>query len=209
MVVAAAADVLVLDGQLVRHGFGAVGPVKAVPQDRLHRTVGAGADIDAALARRLQPLGPVAADQAQDPKAGAKPLLGMRLGGEDALDQRDGGWPDRLGLAQQPGWRPLGVAAMRARHVLGDRGVPVLPRIADVAGDALVAVEQLDGLIGDAGVDHLAHQAIGHGVEVSVDLDVVVHDLPPSSRTPLIRSLRAGKVFDGKDETRVHTRVQT
>ena len=35
------------------------------------------------------------------------------------------------------------------------------------------------------------------------------YDLPPSSRTPLIRSLRAGKVFDGKDETRVHTRVQT
>ena len=36
-----------------------------------------------------------------------------------------------------------------------------------------------------------------------------VIDPPPVSRTPLIRSLRAGKLFDGQDEIRVHARVQT
>ena len=34
-------------------------------------------------------------------------------------------------------------------------------------------------------------------------------DRRPIPRTPLIRSLRAGKVFDGQDATRVHPRVQT
>ena len=37
-----------LDGQLVGHGFGAVGPVQAVAQDGLHRPIGAGADVQAA-----------------------------------------------------------------------------------------------------------------------------------------------------------------
>src|SRR6185312_2651942 len=79
MVVAAAADVAVLDGQLVGHGFGAIGPVQAVAQDRLHRAVGAGADVHAALAGCLQALRAVAAHQAQDAETGPKPLLRMRL----------------------------------------------------------------------------------------------------------------------------------
>jgi hypothetical protein len=38
------------------------------------------------------------------------------------------------------------VAAMRAWHMLSDRGVPVLPGLAHVASDAVVVVEQLGGL---------------------------------------------------------------
>ncbi len=85
---------------------------------------------------------------------------------------------DRRGLAQQPGRRPLGVAAMRAWHVLGDRRVPVRPRVAQMAGNPVFRVEQLDGLVGDARLDYLAHQPIGHRVEVAVDLDVVVEPRP-------------------------------
>ena len=100
MVVTATADVLVLDGQLVGDGFGTKRPVQAVAQDRLHRAVGVGTDVHATLAGSLQPLRPVAAHQAQDPQTSAKPLLGVRLGGQDAFDQRDGGRANRLGLAQ-------------------------------------------------------------------------------------------------------------
>ena len=63
----------------------------------------------------------------------------------------------------------------------GDRRVPVLPRAADVAGDAGAAVEQLDGPVGDAGLDGLAHQAVGHGVEMPVHLDVVVEPGPAAA----------------------------
>ena len=52
--------------------------------------------------------------------------------------------PNRLGLAQQPDRRPLGVAPMRTWHMLDDRGVPMLPGIADMTGDAIVLVKQLD-----------------------------------------------------------------
>ncbi len=178
MVVAAAADVLVPDGQLVGHGLGAAGPVEAAAQDGLHRAVAAGADIQAALAGRLQPFRPVAAHEPQDPQAGPEPLLRVRPGGQDPLDQGDGVGADRLRLAQQPCGRPLGVASVCAGHVLGSRRVSVLPRVAEVAGDAVAAVEQLDALVGDAGLDDLAHQAVGHGVEVAVHLDVVVEPGP-------------------------------
>lgn len=87
--------------------------------------------------------------------------------------------PTRRGLlAQQPRRRPLHVATVRTGHVLGDRGVPVLPGIANVAGDPIGLVEQLDGLVGDAGLDHLAHQPVRHGVEVAIHLDVVVQPRP-------------------------------
>ena len=41
-------------------------------------------------------------------------------------------------------------------------------------GDPLAAVEQLDGARGDASPDLLAQQAMGRGVVVLVDLDVIV-----------------------------------
>ena len=49
----------------------------------------------------------------------------------------------------------LGVAPVRARHVVGHGGVPVFAAGADVRGDALAVMEQLDGVLGDARVDHL------------------------------------------------------
>ena len=55
MVVAAATDVAVLNGRLVRHGLRAIGPGRGVvAQDRSDRTVATGANIDAALAGRLR-----------------------------------------------------------------------------------------------------------------------------------------------------------
>ena len=174
MVVATAADVLVLDGQIVRHGLGAVSAIEPLAEDRLHRAEASGADVQAALAGGLQTLGSVGARQAQDAEASPEALLRMRLGREDALHQGQGGRADGCGLAQQAGRRPLGVAAVGAWHVLRDRRVPVLPRIALVAGDAGALVEQLHRLVGDAGLDHLAHQAVGHGIEMPARVDMVI-----------------------------------
>ena len=68
----------------------------------------------------------------------------MRLGGQDAFDQRNGGRANRLGLVQQPGGHPLGVAAVGTRHVVGDRGVAMLPRVADLARHPVALVEQFE-----------------------------------------------------------------
>ena len=43
-----------------------------------------------------------------------------------------------------------------------------------MAGDALAAVEDLDGRVGDARLDDLADQRGRHRIEVAVHLDVVV-----------------------------------
>jgi hypothetical protein len=50
MVISAAADVAVLDGRRVGHGLWAIGAIKVVAQDRDDGAVGAGTDVDAALA---------------------------------------------------------------------------------------------------------------------------------------------------------------
>ena len=63
---------------------------------------------------------------------------------------------------------------MRARHVLGDGGVPVLDGRARVTGDPHAAMEHLDGGLGGPHLDDLADQAGRHGVEVPLDFDVVI-----------------------------------
>ena len=93
MVVAAATDVAVLNGRLVRHGLRAIGPVEVVAQDRGDRAVATGANIDAALAGRLDAFGALGAHQSQDAEAGAETLFGVRLGMQDLLDQGGGDGP--------------------------------------------------------------------------------------------------------------------
>ena len=70
------------------------------------------------------------------------------------------------------------MAPVRARHVLGNCCVPLRAWIAQMAGNPGTVVEQLDGLVGDAGLDGLAYQPIGNGVEMPVHLDVVVEPRP-------------------------------
>ena len=105
---------------------------------------------------------------------------------------------------QQARRRPEGVAAMRARHVLGDRGVPVLDARARVAGDAVAAMEHLDGGLGDPHLDDLADHAGRHGVEVPLDLDVVIRrhaGTPPFGvLVGLGRQRHQGGPVDGVEE---------
>ena len=103
------------------------------------------------MVRWLEPLRAVALLQPQDTETGAKALLGMRLGLDDRLDQRDRRRPDLGGGAAGP--RPLGVAAVGARHVLCDRGMPVRQLRAGVARNAASPVQNLDRGVGDAGLE--------------------------------------------------------
>src|SRR5713226_4344652 len=81
--------------QRVRFGEGTIEPVL---EDRLDRAVGGGADIVAAPGRGLDALRSIALHEAEDAKARAEALLGMRLCLHDRLEQRDRGGADLLGL---------------------------------------------------------------------------------------------------------------
>src|ERR1700759_4309319 len=107
VVVAAATNVAVLDGRLVRYGLRAIGPVEVVAQDRRDRTVATGANIDAALAGCLDAFGTPGTHQPQDAETGAEALFGVRLGMQDLLNQGGRGRADHRCLTHQPCRRPV------------------------------------------------------------------------------------------------------
>ena len=118
MVVAGAADVFVEQAGVVRL---ARLPVLSILQDRSDRAVRAGAQCQRPCAGGIQPLGVVARRQSEDADAGAEPLLGMRARVQDDLDQRRSVVTDRCGLAEDSLVRPVAVAPVRTRHVVGER----------------------------------------------------------------------------------------
>src|SRR5438045_7210194 len=63
-------------------------------EDRLDRSVGTGADVETAVAGRLQPVSAVLPRQAQDAEAGAVALLGMGPALQDQLGELGGAWTD-------------------------------------------------------------------------------------------------------------------
>src|SRR5216684_7066760 len=148
VVVAAATDVAVLDGIDLRVGLRQEGLVETGLEDRSDRPIARCPDADATAACGFEALHPIGLLHPQDAETRSKALLGMRLCPHDRLAQRDRGGTDLLGFGQQTRRRPEGVSAMRARHVLGDRGVAVLHRRAGVARDAGAAMEHLDGGLG-------------------------------------------------------------
>ena len=81
---------------------------------------------------------------------------------------------DRGGLAADALVRPVAIAPVRTRHVLGDGGRPMRPGAAAMAGDPLAAMEDLDCGGGDPRLDLLADQLVRHAVVVLGDLDVIV-----------------------------------
>jgi hypothetical protein len=65
-------------------------------------------------------------------------------------------------------------------HVLGDGGMPVRNKAADMGSDAFAAMENLHRAGGGAGFQLLPGELIGDAVLVSVDLDVII-DVGPDS----------------------------
>src|ERR1700685_2493870 len=152
----------------------AEGTIEPVLQDRLDRAVGGRADIVAAPGRSLDALRSIALHKAEDAKARAEALLGMRLCLHDRLEQRDRGGADLLGLTQHACRRPFRITPMARRHVLRDRGVLVREARALVARNPLTLVEDLDGAIRETRFNGLAQKPERHRVVMVIDLDVIV-----------------------------------
>jgi hypothetical protein len=106
--------------------------------------------------------------------AGAKTLLGVWPRAQDHIGQDGGVVADRAGLAADAFMRPVAITSVRARHVFGDSRRPMRPGAASMTGNALAAMENLDGRGGDPRFDLLADQLVRHAVEVLGNLDMVI-----------------------------------
>jgi hypothetical protein len=84
---------------------------------------GSSLDEDAASAGRIDARLVVTPGQRQNAEAGAKALLGMRPCSDDGLEKCRGRGADLLAGRDRSSGRPLAIAAMGARHVIGNRGV--------------------------------------------------------------------------------------
>ena len=153
--------------------------------------VGADADGQRPGTGGLEAGGAVAAAEAEQPQAGAVALLGMRAVGEDGGDERRGLGADGLRPLDEARRRPLEMVLVGLGHVGGGGGVPARRVIAPMGGDALAAMEELDGRRADARVHDLVDQGVGDGVVVAVNLDVVV-DVDAGDR-PLAVDERLGR----------------
>ena len=98
----------------------------------------------------------------------------MGPGGEDGGDQSLGVGADAGAPAAEAVGRPFGIAAMGTGHVIGIGAVAPAAVAALMAGDTSAAMEDLDDAGRGAQVDLLADQRVGDGIEVAVELDVIV-----------------------------------
>lgn len=109
-------------------GFLRSRPVSRIEaQDGGRAPTGERADLDRPRRDRLRPCTVEVADQPQDAEAAAEPLLGVRPACQDRDDEPLGVRADRRRPAAEAVGRPFGVAAVRARHVVGGRGVAGTP----------------------------------------------------------------------------------
>ena len=130
-----------------------------------------------------------AAIRAQNAKASAEPLFGMRPAGEHGADQAFGVRPDLAGPAAEPIRRPLGVTPVGAGHVVGVRAVLAAHVAALVDADALTAMEDLDRARGDPHLNLGADERVWNRIEKVMDLDVIVEidpRAPPFRELPIV-----------------------
>lgn len=162
--------------------FGHGGIFQAVLERRLDAAIREAAGAQRPLAGSLQPVRAVEFARAEDPEAGAVAPGRVRPGRTDLPEQLFGVRADAAGLLEHP----LGIlfrkGAVSRRHVLRQRGEPVLPPVAEMTRDALSPVEHLQQGGGEADLNLLAHQRRRDAVVVILDLDVIVEVDPGLSQ---------------------------
>src|SRR3984885_179400 len=174
MVVARPADVGMEDRGRVRGALWRGPPVELVVEDGFDGAIGPGADLDGPVGGGLDARRAKGTGKTDDAETGAVSLLGMRPGLKDVLAERRGRGADLAGVFPDAFDRPAGVAPMAGRHVLGDRRVLPVPARPYVDGDALALVENLDATGGQPRLDLGAGEAVGDGIIMGVDVDVIV-----------------------------------
>src|SRR5580698_393596 len=110
---------------------------------------------------------------------------------QDQLAQGGRRRTDRSGLAANALDGPVGVAPMARRHVLGHGGMPVIAAGAQMRGDTLALEKDHDGTRREPHLDFAAGEAVGHAVEVSLDLDVVID--ADAAQAPLGEGIRLAR----------------
>ena len=98
----------------------------------------------------------------------------MGPGLEDLLAERRGRRADLAGVVPDALDRPAGVAPMAGGHVLGNGRVLPVPAPAQMNGDALALMENLDAAGGQPRLDLGAGEAVGDRIIVGVDVDVII-----------------------------------
>lgn len=96
------------------------------------------------------------------------------LVGDDASNVR----PGLIGPVDQPLRHPFRMFAVALGHMLGLGNVPAFVLRAQVAGHALVGVEALHRLCGQAYFELMLHQQAGHRAVMASNFDVVVDIYP-------------------------------
>src|SRR6516162_9825464 len=109
MVVARLADVGVEQRDLV-DGRWRRTSVELVIEDRAHRAIGQGADLDGSGRGGFEASGAKRPHQADDAQTGAEALFGMRPTLQDQIAKASGGRADRSGSAANAFNGPIGVA---------------------------------------------------------------------------------------------------
>src|SRR5271169_2953287 len=147
------------------------------------------AQFDGARRHRFDAYRIEAATRAQNAKAGAEPLFGMRPAGEHGADQAFGVRPDLAGPTAEPIRRPLGVTPVGAGHVVGVRAVLAAHVAALVDADALTAMEDLDRARADPHLNLGADERVWNRIQKVMDLDVIVEidpRAPPFRELPIV-----------------------
>ena len=148
--------------------------VELVVEDGFDGAIGPGADLDGPLGGGLDARRAKGTGKTDDAETGAVSLLGMRPGLENVLAQGRGRRADLAGVFPDALDRPAGVAPVTGRHVFGNGRVLPVPACAQMNGDALAFMENLDAAGGQPRLDLGAGEAVGDRIIVGVDVDVIV-----------------------------------
>src|SRR5580700_4100607 len=171
VVIARSADIGVED----RHAIGGWPlcglAIELVVENGAHRAVGQGADLDCPRGGGFEAIGAEWPSQPDDAEAGPEALLRVGPALQDQLAECGGSWADRSGLAANALDRPVGIAPMARRHVLGDRGVPVVAAGAQMSGNPFAFHKDLDDSRRQPHLHLAARKAVGHAVEMTFELD--------------------------------------
>src|SRR5205085_3660404 len=181
VVVARSADIGVKDRHTIGRRLLRRLVIELVVEDRAHRAVGQRADLDRPRGGGFEAIGAERPHQAHNAEAGTEALFGMQPALQDQLAQRSGGRADRSGLAANALDRPVSVPPMARRHVLGHRGVPMVAAGPQMSSDPLALQKNFNRARRQPNLDFAAGKAVGHAVEMALELDMVVDANPANA----------------------------